>query len=490
MTEESMTRNLDQIHDLRSWLDVVRELGDVRDVTAADWNLEIGAASEVNYRLSNPAALLFDEIQDYPAGMRVLTGSMSNARRLGITLRLGTDLDDHALVQALRGKPGEWVEQASKFTVSEVSSGPVTEVVESGDEVDLGAFPAPFWHEEDGGRYIGTGCAVFTTDPHTGTVNAGAYRMQVQGPRAATINMEAGKHGALHVREWFDKEGRAPITAALGGDPLLVVAAGTEVPAGVSELEYIGAIQGRPVDVVPGQVTGLPVPARAEIVVEGWLYPDRTSREGPFGEWTGYYSGGGREEVLELQVERVYRRPDPILLGTPPGKPPHDYSYMRSVMKSSMILDALVGTGLPQVRGVWAHEEGGGRQLLAVSIDQKYAGHARQAGLLASQIPAAAYMNKFVVVVDGDVDPRSLSEVMWAVCTRSEPSKDIETLHQTWGSKVDPLGPDKGPPYNTRAVIDACRPFELLDTFPRVAEASPELRARVIAKWPEILGGR
>ncbi|WP_249714445.1 UbiD family decarboxylase [Rhizomonospora bruguierae] len=486
-----MPRRLDQIHDLRSWLDVVRELGELRDVTGAHWNLEIGAASEVNYRLSNPAALLFDDIEGYPTGMRVLTGSMSNARRLGLTLRLGTDLDDHALVQALRGKPSEWVAQAPKYAVNEVSSGPVTQIVESGDDIDLGAFPAPFWHEEDGGRYIGTGCAVFTTDPHTGTVNAGAYRMQIQGPRAATINIEAGKHGALHVREWFEKAGRAPITAALGGDPLLVIAAGTEVPAGVSELEYVGAIQGRPVEVVRGEVTGLPMPARAEIVVEGWLYPDRTSHEGPFGEWTGYYSGGGgRDQVLELQIERVYRRPDPILLGTPPGKPPHDYSYMRSVMKSSMILDALLATGLPQVRSVWAHEEGGGRQLLAVAIDQKYAGHARQAGLLAAQIPAAAYMNKFVIVVDGDVDTRSLSEVMWAVCTRTEPSKDIEVLQQTWGSRVDPLYPGTGPAYNTRAVIDACRPYELLGTFPRVAEATQDLRAKVVAKWPEILGGR
>ncbi|TCK21830.1 UbiD family decarboxylase [Pseudonocardia endophytica] len=480
-----------QIDDLRAWLDAARDLGDVRDVRGADWNLEIGAASEVNYRSANPAALLFDSIEGYPDGHRVLTGSMSNARRLALTLRLGSDLDDHALVRALRGKPSEWIARAVDFPPVEVASGPVTEIVESGDDIDLTAFPAPQWHEDDGGRYIGTGCAVFTTDPHTGHVNAGAYRMQVQGPRHATINIEAGKHGAMHVREWFAEKGRCPVTATLGSDPLLVIAAGTEVPVNVSELAYVGAIQGHPVEIVPGQVTGLPVPANAEIVVEGWLHPDRRSHEGPFGEWTGYYSGGGgREEVLELEIERVYRRPDPILLGTPPGKPPHDYSYMRSVMKSSMILDALVATGLPEVRGVWAHEEGGGRQLLAVAIDQKYPGHARQAGLLASQIPAAAYMNKFVIVVDGDVDTRSLSEVMWAVCTRTEPGQDIEVLRRTWGSRVDPLDPGDGPPFNTRAVIDACRPFELLDSFPKVAEASADLCQKVVAKWPDVLGGR
>ncbi|OLF05970.1 ubiquinone biosynthesis protein UbiD [Actinophytocola xinjiangensis] len=481
--------SLDEIVDLRTWLTAVRDIGDLRDVHGADWNLEIGAVSEVNYRLPSPSALLFDQITGYPAGMRVLTSSMSNARRLGLTLRLGTELDDHALVRALRGKPAQWLRDHEHYRARTVDTGPVMEVVERDEEIDLLSFPVPFWHEHDGGRYIGTGCAVFTTDPDTGWVNAGSYRMQVQHARGATINIEAGKHGAMHVREWFARHGRAPVTVTLGGDPLMVVAAGTEVPAGVSELDYVGAIQGRPVDVIPGEVTGLPVPANAEIVVEGWLRPEVTAEEGPFGEWTGYYSGGAGQ-VIMLEVERVYRRRDPILLGTPPGKPPHDYSYMRSVMKSSMILDALLATGLPEVREVWAHEEGGGRQLLAVSIDQKYAGHARQAGLLTSQLPAAAYMNKFVIVVDSDVDTRSLSEVMWAVCTRTEPAADIEILRKTWGSRVDPLADPGAPRYNTRAVIDACRPFERLADFPVVAEASRELCDRVVAKWPDLLGGR
>lgn len=480
---------MDHIADLRNWLDVVDGFGDLRTVRGANWHLEIGAASEANYRNPSPLALLFDDIKGYPPGMRVLSGSMSNARRLGLTLRLGADLDDHRLVEALRGKPAEWVENHAKYPVNVVDSGPVTEIIESGQSIDLLKFPVPFWHEGDGGRYIGTGCAVFTTDPDDGTVNAGAYRVQVQGPRSATINIEAGKHGAMHIRQWFAKEGRAPVTVSLGHDPVLVIAAGTEVPRGVSELEYVGAMIGRRVDVIAGEVTGLPIPATAELAMEGWMYPDRTAEEGPFGEWTGYYSGG-RGQVLAMEVERIYRRPDPILLGTPPGKPPHDYSYMRSVMKSAMILDALKATGVPDVKSVWAHEEGGGRQLLAVAVDQKYPGHARQVALLASQLPAAAYMNKFVIVVDKDVDTRSLSEVMWAVCTRTEPSTDIEVLHQTWGSRVDPLAESGAIPFNTRAVIDACRPFHRIAEFPPVAEASQALLDRVRAKWPDILGGR
>jgi 4-hydroxy-3-polyprenylbenzoate decarboxylase len=480
-----MAASVEDIDDLRGWLDVVGGLGEVRTVEGADWDLEIGAVSEANYKRPSPPALLFDAVPGYAPGLRVLTGSTANARRLGVTLRLGDDCDDRQLVHELRDGPARWTDEAAHFPARVVDRGPVCDNVLS--EVDLLKFPVPRWHARDGGRYVGTGCAVFTTDPETGQVNAGAYRMQVQEEgRSATINIESGKHGAMHVRDWFAREGRAPVTVSLGHDPLLLVVAGTEVPAGVSELDYAGAVRGRPVEIVRGEVTGLPIPATGELAVEGWLYPDRRLPEGPFGEWTGYYSGGVTP-VLNMQIERVYHRNDPILLGAPPGKPPHDYSYMRSVMKSAMIQAALVRTGLPGVRGVWSHEVGGGRQLLVVAIDQRYAGHARQAAYLTSQLPAAAYMNKFVIVVDGDVDPRSLNDVMWAVCTRAEPERDIEVMRYTWGSRVDPLR-EGGPAYNSRAVIDACRPFERLADFPVVAEASRELLDRVTAKFPEVLG--
>ncbi|SNS88530.1 UbiD family decarboxylase [Streptosporangium subroseum] len=481
--------SLEEVNDLRSWLDLAGELGEVRTVTGAHWDEEIGAASEVNYRRPSPPALLFDDIVGYKRGQRVLTASMANARRLGMTLRLGTSLDDRGLVEALRTRPNEWMANAARYPVREVGSGPICENVLVAGDANLLDFPVPKWHEADGGRYIGTGCAVFTTDPATGTLNAGTYRMQVQSDgRAASVNIEAGKHGAAHIRDWFAGEGRAPVTASFGHDPLLLVVAGTEVPTGLSELEYAGAVMGRPFEVIRGEVTGLPIPARSELAVEGWLYPDRREPEGPFGEWTGYYSGG-TEAVLTLDVERLYHRDDPIQLGAPPGKPPHDYSYMRSVMKSAMIQDALVRSGLPGVEGVWAHEAGGGRQLLAVAIHQQYAGHARQAAYLASQLPSAAYMNKFVVVVDADIDFRSLNDVMWAVCTRADPAEDIEIMRQTWGSRVDPLRAPGLPPFNTRAVIDACRPWARLPDFPRVAEAGRDLVDHVVRRWPDLLGG-
>jgi 4-hydroxy-3-polyprenylbenzoate decarboxylase len=483
-----MSDNDDAPANLRAWLREADERGELQTVEGADWDLEIGALSQVNYRRSNPKALMFDGVTGYPRGFRVLSGTVSNPRLLGSVLGLGWDRTDFDLVETLAAKPGEWAARARDFAATTVADGPLLTHVASKPDLNLLDFPVPRWHEGDGGRYIGTGCAVVTRDYDTGRINLGAYRMQVQDDgRSASVNIEAGKHGAQHLRRWFAAEGRAPIAVSLGHHPAYLVAAGVEVPADVSEYDYVGAMMGAPVRTVEGRATGLPLPYDSELALEGWVTPDNVRPEGPFGEWTGYYSGS-REPILTIDVEKVYHRDDPILLGAPPGKPPHDYSYMRTVMKSAIITDGLRRAGLPGVRGVWAHEAGGGRSLLIVSIEQRYPGHARQAAYLAAQHPSAAYMNRFTIVVDSDVNPRDLGEVVWAMTGRTDPSIDIEVMKRTWGSRVDPLTLPGELAFNSRAIIDACRPFERLGDFPQVAESSEELIASVTRRWPEVLG--
>jgi len=292
--------------DLRDWIARIESLGELQHVAGAHWDLEIGTLSEINYRRKPPAALLFDEIVGYPRGYRVLTGSMSNARRMAVTLGLDPNLETASLVQALRGKPLQWEAAAPRFEPELVKTGPILENVVEGRNVDLTRFPAPRWHEHDGGRYIGTGVAVVTSDPDTGRINVGAYRMMIQEDgRTATINAEAGKHGRAQYDRWFAKHGKAPVLASFGHDPLLLMVAGTEVPNTISEYAYAGAMVGEKIPVVRGEVTGLPMPAAAEIVVEGWLRPDRVLHEGPFGEWTGYYSASLRPVFGSLSTVRL-----------------------------------------------------------------------------------------------------------------------------------------------------------------------------------------
>jgi len=176
--------------DMRSWLRRMEELGELQHVSGANWHLEIGAISEINYRRKPPAALLFDQIPGYPPGYRVLTGSLANARRMAVTLGLSDALDTAGLVQALRGKPLEWESSAPRFEPIVVDDAPILENVVGGAEIDLKRFPAPLWHEHDGGRYIGTGCAVVTSDPqHRGRISLACRAHVVRSVRVESIEV-------------------------------------------------------------------------------------------------------------------------------------------------------------------------------------------------------------------------------------------------------------------------------------------------------------
>jgi len=473
--------------DLRAWLAEARALGEVTDVAGADWRLELGAVSELNVKKAAPPALLFDRIAGYPAGFRVLTCSTSTPAKLSSILRLGVERSHHALVQKLRGRPAAWQAAAPRFEPVVVETGPVLGNVRSGAALDLTEFPAPLWHEKDGGRYIGTGCCVVTRDLDSDWVNVGTYRVQVHDRNHVGLDMVPGKHGAIQYDKHM-KAGKAfPVAIVCGADPLGFLISGIEVPFGMCEYNYMGAILGEPVAVVRGELTGLPFPAASEIVLEGWAQPGDVRTEGPFGEFHGYYPGKAAAAPV-VTVERVYFRNDPIIVGSPPAKPPNDYSYSKAVMRSALLTDALAAAGVPDVAGVWAHEIGGARMFNVVAIRQRYAGHAKQAGHILNQCGVGAYMSRYSVVVDEDIDPSNLQEVMWAVATRTDPVADIDIIQRGLGSKNDPMfvAYRYDAPLTSKAIIDACRPYDHLHEFPEVAEASRELQEKIRAKWRDL----
>jgi len=469
--------------DLRDWIARVEGIGELMRVSGVDCNLEMGAVAEMIYhaRPENPPAILFENIPGYPADHRVLSGMTNSPRRLALTLGLPTP--DHPLdvVRAYRDRMKRFALVPNRF----INGGPVLENVDRDDEVDLLKFPVPFLHELDGGRYIGTGDLVIMRDPDTEWVNIGTYRVMVHDRNTVGLWMSPGKHGR-QIREKYFRAGKpCPVVISCGHDPLLFLSSGNEVNYGISEFAHAGGHRGAPFETLKSELYGLPIPAHGEIVLEGEIIAEDMRPEGPFGEWTGYYASSVRADPA-VRIKRVYYRNGPILTMARPGRPPSDYSFSKCVIKSAMIWDQVEQAGLSGVHGVWCHECGGGRLFNVIAIKQAYAGHAKQAALLAANCHAGNYLGRFVVVVDEDIDPTNLFDVVWSMATRCDPDEDIDIVRRAWSGALDPRK-RKGDSTNTRAIVDACRPFEWLSEFPPVAESSPELRAKTLKKWGHLL---
>jgi 4-hydroxy-3-polyprenylbenzoate decarboxylase len=249
-------------------------------------------------------------------------------------------------------------------------------------------------------------------------------------------------------------------------------------------------MRGEPFKVIRGKVTGLPIPANAEIALEGYVDPTEKMMEGPFGEWTGYYASDTRPEPI-FHVKAIYHRNDPILLGCPPQRPPDELARYRAVTRSPLLKQSIQRAGVPDVHGVWAHEVGTARMLIGISIKQRYPGHARQAGHVACQCHVGAYAGKYVIVTDEDIDVSNLDELIWAMITRSDPATSIDIVHNAWSTPLDPrITPQQratGDFTNSRAIIDACRPFHWRDEFPAVSMPSKENAKKAREKFGYLL---
>ena len=483
--------------DLRGWLEKVERLGELKIVRGAHWDLEMAGLAEIVSReaRSTAPALLFDEIAGFPPGHRALFLQLDSVGRLALTLGLSLDQPSKiACVKACRDKLNALELKPPRV----VEGGSVQENFKEGDEVDLFQFPLPKHHELDGGRYLGTAHCVISRDPDTGWVNSGTYRSMVLGKKSLALHMSPGRHGRTMRDKYFERSQPFKVAIAVGVDPALFLSSTMAVPAGVSEYAFAGGLKGSPMEVIEGPYTKLPIPAHAEIVIEGECIPGETHEEGPFGEWAGYYANCGLTPVREpvINVKTLLHRKDPILTCAHPAKPP-GYNFAFCVFRSAMIWDQTEKAGVPDVRGVWCQEAGGGILFNVVSIKQRYPGHSRQAGMIASQCASAVYIGRYTVVVDDDIDVTNLADVVWAIATRTDPQSSIEVVRRCRGSSADPAispdlkGSDANPAavFTSKGVIDACWPYEWKDRAYPVVEVSPELRARLLAKWREEFEG-
>lgn len=468
--------------DLRTWIAEIEAAGELQHISGADREEEIGGIVDFYQRRTGNPAVLFDDVPGYAKGHRVLANILTAVPRINLTLGMPADAPEMDLVHHWR----RYMKDAKSIPPTDVKTGALLENVDEGNSINLFKIPVPKWHELDGGYYIGTGCMVIMRDPDTGWINYGAYRVQAHDAAVASIMCSKGKHGDLIKRKYHERGEPCPLVVVCGMHPALFMIAGLEIPYGKNEYDAAGGLLGEPVEIITGPTTGLPIPAHAEIAFEGLVYPGETIEEGPLGEWTGYYAGGVKQEP-KIRVQTMMHRNNPILMGAIPGIPPDDDSFYRGTYRSGAVWNQLEGAGIPEVKGVWAHAAGGSRLWLTVAIKQMYAGHAKQAGLIASQCHAGAYANRFVIVVDDDIDPADMDKVIWAMCTRFDPREDMEVIRGAWSTALDPMSYSETDPRNARVVIDACRPWSRRDTFPQVVRNSEPLDERIRAKFASVL---
>ena len=463
--------------DLRGFIKQVDELGALRRVNGADPRFELGGITEVAAGTPECPALLFDRIKGFARGFRVFTNATTTPQRAALALGINPSLRPLDALKAWMGKR-QMLKPQKPVPVTKAA---FLENSTRGRSVDLRRLPAPYWHREDGGPFIGSGSIVIMRDPDGGWVNASIYRVQVHNRSQVTIQFDhQGRHGAIIAKKYWDRGEPCPVAVVNGPDPALFIAGFEYLPDGHSEYDFAGAIKGAPIEVFDGPLTGLPLPAQAESILEGDLLPtsEITLPEGPFGEFTGYYASAKRPCPV-MQVKAVHHRDNPILLGSPPMKPPRFHFGLP--FRAASIWSQLEMAGVSDVAGVWQHVA---QLMTVVAIRQRYAGHAKRAALIAA---ANSYMGRLVVVVDDDVDPSDLADVMWAVTTRCEPAEQIDIVRNAWSSALDPRIPGEakavGITSHSKAIIEAVRPFPWKDKYPPTSALTQDEAKQIEEKW-------
>jgi len=470
--------------DFREFIDEVERIGELKRIDGADLDLEIGAITEVAAASPSCPMLLFDKIKGYAPGYRVVTNLLHTAKRYALAVGLRADLPGVASVKAWK----ERISSLGYLPPREVREGPIKENVISGKDVDVFKFPAPKWHELDPGRYFGTGAITISRDPDGGWVDCGVFRLQVHDHSTLGIYISTGRHLSVIAEKYWSKGENCPVVVCTGTDPSIFVAAGYPgISFGVSEYDFAGWLRGESVDVIRGELTGLPIPATAEIALEGEIPPPEVESmvEGPFGEATGYYASGAMRRPI-IRVKCIMHRDNPILHGAPPMKPLPGTYHFGIHYRAAAIWSELEKADISGVSGVWWYGYG----IIVISMKQLHPGESRRAALVAAG-SRQSDLARFVVVVDEDIDPSNTGELLWAMSTRCEPSESIEIVRGRTVDGIDArISPEDracGNLTQSQALIDACRPYHWRKTFPPVNEVSPALKAKTIEKWGHVI---
>jgi 4-hydroxy-3-polyprenylbenzoate decarboxylase len=314
--------------------------------------------------------------------------------------------------------------------------------VVTGSAVDLGRLPIQICWPGEPAPLI-TWPLVVTRPPDSTGVddyNVGVYRMQVLGRDQAIMRWLAHRGGARHHHRWKAIGEPMPVAVVIGTDPATILSAVLPLPETLSELRFSGLLRGQRPRLMPCASVPLVVPAEAEIVIEGFVSAHETAPEGPFGDHTGYYNAV--EQFPVMRVTAITMRSNPMYLSTFTGRAPDEPSRIGEALNEVFV--PILKRQFPEVRDAWLPPEACSYRIAVVSIAKRYPGQARRVMLgLWSLLPQFTY-TKLLILVDEDIDVRSWNDVMWAVATRSDPSRDLITISDTPIDYLDFASPRTG----------------------------------------------
>jgi phenylphosphate carboxylase beta subunit len=466
-----------EIDDLRSYIAALDERNLLHRVKAeVDWKYELCHVSKVNEEQKGPA-LLYENVKGYK--IPVFTSAFTTAERLAVALGQDPSL---RMSQISR----KWMEHTTKQLIKPeyVKKPKVMENAITGGNIDINMFPSPWFYPDDGGRFFVTAGFLVTRDPDTGWTNLGTYRSQVLGKDILGSQIIKGKHGDMHMKQYAQRGELMPAAYVVGTDPVLFLTGSTLISAQVDEYDVAGALRGKPVPVFTSDLTGLTLPANAEIIAEGFIDPNELMEEGPFGEYTGYYSGNKGKDYPKpvLRIKRILHRNNPVFWATTVGKPINDIHMIQSLNRTATLWHDLETMKVPGIQSVYIPPEACGRFWAVVSVKQMYPGHSNHVGDAVIASTTGHYGVKGVIVVDHDIAADDWDRVWWALSTRFDPKRSAQIINRGRSTPLDPGLPIEARNITSRIILDACTPFEW-ENKPNEIFMDRSMLQKVSSRW-------
>ena len=478
--------------DLRDFIKQLEKQGELKRITVeVDPYLEMTEICDRTLKQGGPA-LLFENPKG--ANIPVLANLFGTPRRVAMGMGADSVTELRGIGELLaylkepeppKGMKDAWekipvFKQVLNMAPKIVSSPPCQELVRTGDEIDLGDYPIQTCWPEDAAPLI-TWPLVITKGPNKDRQNLGMYRMQVIAKNKVIMRWLAHRGGALDFKEFqLANPGQPfPVSVALGADPATILAAVTPVPDSLSEYAFAGLLRGSKTEVAKSLLNDLQVPASAEIVLEGFIYPGEFAPEGPYGDHTGYYN-----EVADFPVftiETITQRQAPIYHSTYTGRPPDEPAILGVALNEVFI--PILQKQFPEIVDFYLPPEGCSYRMAVISMKKQYPGHAKRVMLGTWSFLRQFMYTKFVIVVDEDVDVRNWQDVIWAITTRMDPARDLTILENTPIDYLDFASPVSG--LGSKVGFDATNkwPGETTREWGRTIVMSPEVIKKVDQMW-------